>query len=163
MYGVSSGVSFIVRNKLIEAESPNHNVHIACADCLTLYIHTNIWFTPSQYHRFLSEPLPFHTYDLPCSCSTTYRLKPDRKRVSLELSSIVNLEPIEQLWQGHMFVGEKAVNCKEEIKWMNDTEENRVKESCRVIGSSQKAYNKFYAWGQLCNWYKQNVNEPGGV
>lgn len=59
-----------------------------------------------------------------------------------------------------MFVGEVALNCEEEVKWMLSSDADRLKETERVISYSQKAYNKQYIWGQLSAWYKQNVNDP---
>lgn len=140
---------------------PTSRHHIACADCLSLYIHTHTWFTVTDYQKILSDPIALHTYDLPCSCSTTYRLQEGcSNNVSFDLSSYSTLNYQPPVEGSDMFVGEVALNCEEEVRWMLSSDADRLKETERVISYSQKAYNKQYIWGQLSAWYKQNVNDP---
>ena len=80
--------------------------------------------------------------------------------VDFSLSSYSTLVPSPPLVNGSMFVGERALNCEEEVKWMEQSEEERLKETQRVISSSQKTYNKQYIWGQLNLWYKQSSTDP---
>lgn len=151
--------SWIVRAQLVTITDDFTRCHLACADCLSFYIHTQTWFYYEDFAKFQSDPIPLHTYDLPCSCSTTYRLQADQKTpVDFSLSSYSTMVYKPPTGVGSMFVGEQALNCEEELKWMNQSEEERLKETERVISYAQKEYNKQYIWGQLTTWYKQSTN-----
>lgn len=139
---------------------------MAIADLLSFYALTKMWFLPSEYRPFRSKPVPIHTYDIPCSCACTYRIREERSVVAEYLKMHYDApaeQPSTPCVNGHYYVGEPAVASLEEARWRNLSDEERMEESNRVVCSRTKAYPASFLWYQLSYWFEQESNEASTV
>ena len=91
--------------------------HLAAADCLLMYRNTTTFFTYTEYESFRGDFIGIHSYDIPCSCAETYKLR-EGKRMTVDSSipqpRLTSLPPTNQqdLW-----VGNYIEKTAEEKQW----------------------------------------------
>ena len=134
--------------------------HLAAADCLLMYRNTTTFFTYTEYESFRGDFIGIHSYDIPCSCAETYKLR-EGKRMTVDSSipqpRLTSLPPTNQqdLW-----VGNYIEKTAEEKQWDLLSEEERLAEANRILSLPQKSYHSNYIWGQLVYWFNQTSNDP---
>lgn len=136
--------------------------HLACADILTLLLHTRFFFTATEYQNEKSDPIAIRCFDIPCSCCQTYKLKGGRKITYSEpsLSKEVNHHHAEtenptSNEANHLWLGKKVQKNEEEERWDAMTPEEQMEESNRVLAFPQKQYTSAYVWAQCIHWFNQ--------